>query len=50
MFKHRANEKQTNQGKYKRQKCKWHSWFVNLVQWQTHLLWGLPSHEGTPLV
>jgi len=50
MFKHRANVKQTQQGKYKEQKSKWHSWFDNPVRWQTDLLWGLPSQEGNPLV
>jgi len=38
MFKHLTSEKQTRQGKRKRQKCKWHNRFVNPVRWQTHLL------------
>jgi len=32
MFQHRASRKQTEQGKYKGQKGKRHSWFVNLVR------------------
>jgi len=31
MFKHQANDKQTEQGKYKWQKSKWHRLFVNSV-------------------
>jgi len=31
MFQHRASKKQTAQGKYKGQKSKRHSWFVNPV-------------------
>jgi len=50
MFKHLTSEKPTEQDKSKRHKCKWHMWFVNPVRWQTHLLWGLPSQEGNPLV
>jgi len=32
MFQHRVNRKQTEQGKYKRQKSKRHNWFVNPVR------------------
>ena len=38
MFQHRANNKYTEQKKYKWQKCKWHRLIVNSVRWQTHLL------------
>jgi len=50
MFKHLTNIKQTEQGKSKRQKRKRLKRFVNPVRWQPHILWGLPSQEGNPLV
>jgi len=50
MFKHLTSEKQTEHCKSKGQKSKRHMRFVNPVRWQTHLLWGLSSHEENPLV
>jgi len=48
MFQHRANYHKLR--KSKRQENKRHKRIVNPVRLQTHLLWGLPSQEGNPLV
>jgi len=49
MFQHyEVNRNKSQENKW--QEGKRHSEFVDPVRWQTHLLWGLPSQEGNPLV
>jgi len=48
MFQHHIVNRNKNK-KINDKKVKRHSEFVNPVQWQTHLLWGLPSQKGNSL-